>query len=339
MNISSISSYLKKILKMAIVFSFFLDKYWDYASLKAKETDTSHTHHQIIPGFEMDYGRIKEKYDSHQLFKVPFTKTIVESAKNFIIHNTKINTTYAHSHDDIVGKIIHNHPDDAVHSSSNKLTDIDTKLSFGFLIIYDLITLTILYSFVNVDSYSTNPLLLTDSFLKIISIAYKDFKNHSFKILYSHFYMLIQDLLNKDFSGIFHDLKVLIFKEKELGLNMFIFSVLFLHQLITIAQWVRNRWGGQDLKAVAEAAYNVRKALENNLKDRGLISEEIKDAATDLSKEEIQKNADVQMGKHEVIGNRPFHRKIENVNGNEKGTRQRSRENTPSKRRMTKPTQ
>jgi hypothetical protein len=195
-----IIKFLKFILKLIIITTFLSERFLYYKQFKAEETKVKSIHHQLLGGWEIDFGKVDLKYDDHPLFKLPYTKKMIDKLREFVMHKMNLNQTVSH--------VKHTHKGDSVHTYSNKIIDVDIKFKFYFLTAHDMLVFTILLFTLITDSKIAGLFFFFDSFLKCLSVL----KDPSFNQLLIHIYSAkYEKLLNYVFTEQANSLKLVNF--------------------------------------------------------------------------------------------------------------------------------
>jgi hypothetical protein len=167
----------KFILKVFIVATFFSERFLYYKEFKADESIVKSIHHDIVKGWEIDFGKLDKKFSNHQLFKLPYASKFVGELESFLMHHTNLNQTVSHTH--------HRHASDSVHVYSNKVIDVDSKFKFNFLTAYDILVVTLLLFTVIQESKLAGLLYFLDIALKIYALFYDPTFNHQLVHLFT----------------------------------------------------------------------------------------------------------------------------------------------------------
>jgi hypothetical protein len=267
-------SLVKKTLKFLILGLFLLDRLLVYRDLKAKESILGKDlHHELIKGYEVDFGKLNEKYDTHHLFNIPFTKKIVGNGLDYIMHKFNLNQTLKHQG--------HSHPDDMTHDFQNKLIDVDSKYKFFFLTAYDILMITFIYFLINRDSLFSNTSLLIDTGLKVFgSLVY-----HHRVSRFKWFDYLFYSMFGKEKHGlekVWNEIKNFTSKEKYLLTNATLFSLLFILFLWILSEKMMRK--GLDISSVAEVAKETRQVIQEKLHQMGVGSLSAQEETSTIAK-------------------------------------------------------
>ena len=329
-------SLVKKTLKFLILGLFLLDRLFVYRDLKAKESIYGKDlHHEIIKGYEVDFGKLNEKYDTHHFFYVPFAKKTVGNGLDYIMHKFNLNQTLEHQG--------HSHADDMTHDFQNKLIDIDSKYKFFFLTAYDILMITLMYFLFSKDSLFSNSSLLIDTGLKLIGSLIL----HKGESRLKWFNYLFYSMFGKEKHGldkVWNEIKDFTSKEKYLLTNATLFSLLFILFLWILSEKMR---GGLDLSKVAQVAKVTREAIEKKLHQMGVVLPQVQAVTSNQtiakSPEKVQKTGDstspnlMTMRTVETEENTPVitqEQTTRTTRADDNEFKERKRSNTPSRRRI-----
>jgi len=204
-----ILTIFKFLLKILIIATFFNERILYYRDFKAEESNVKSVHHEIVHGWEIDFGKLDKKFANHHFFRLPFSSNIVLKIENFLISHTNLNQTVSHTH--------HRHANDSTHTYANKLIDVDSKFKFHFLTAYDMLISTILILSIIQESNLAGLIYFFDIALK----NYGLFFDISFN----------QQLVHL-FNGKYKDFLTFLINEKSDLLKILNFLITFVYLLI-----------------------------------------------------------------------------------------------------------
>lgn len=342
------TSTMKKVLKFSIVALLLVERYWHYNGLLADDRKDTLDLHQEILGKDFNFHKIQRKYDNHQLFSIPFAKSVFNKFQNFIEHKINLNQTVSHHG--------HSHIMDIFHTNNNKLNDLDSKFQFFFLTAYDLLMLTFLFLAFTKDSLVWLLPLLFDSGLKVFSSLFVQFTQGGYKIIYSSIYSFISHILSKDFKSLAGDLSNFMFKERTLVADIAVFALLFVLSMVILSEQVQSTLG---LSEVAEVAHEATRVIKSRMKEMGVGAANVNEVMSpDIGRSKLEEknyspdniNLKTVETEGEEINNNAKNKStidLDNPTQSDPHTsfykivppsttiRQKSRDNTPSKRRQT----
>ncbi len=318
------ATIFKSVLKMAIVILFLTERSWYYNRMKA--SNSLHLHHEILPGFDVDYKEVDKMYENHQLFNVPLIKPMIEGIKSFVEHHTNLNKSVEHEK--------HSHLQNILRTFQNKLVDLDIKFEFFFITAYDLLISSFLVIFVFSESLIFNAFLINDTTLKLISLVWAIFKEIKIPLVYDTVYTVIQDFLKRDFVDAWRITRNFFDKEKLLLANMALLGLLSIHFIWVFTQKFSERLS---LGQVADIAHDFKDKIEEKMHDLGVgTKREIQKVTSHIEKEGSSpdrdranlKTMESEGGNNLDSKSESNYTKVPKQPDNKKGPR------TPSKRRM-----
>jgi hypothetical protein len=201
----------KYLLKIFIMATFLSERFLFYRDFKAEESNVKNVHHEILKGWEIDFGKLDKKFANHHLFILPYSSEIVLKIENFFISHTNLNQTVSHTH--------HKHANDTTHTYANKLIDVDSKFKFHFLTAYDILISTLLIFSIIQGSNFAGLIYFLDIALKNYGLFFDIFFN--------------QQLVNL-FNGQFKEFFSFLINEKSDLLKILNFLITFVYLLIVI---------------------------------------------------------------------------------------------------------
>ena len=155
--------HLNKIYKSFILYFFIFERFWYYENFKLFDDINFKPHQGTTHTLKTDFQIIIKKFEEHHIFLLPFIKNLISNLKFYLKMNKEISSSI-------------------YEENNNEKIELDSKFDLYFLLLYDVLILTLIFCHLTKQHVTPIACILIDLVFKIFNSLWIQFRDNSFNL-------------------------------------------------------------------------------------------------------------------------------------------------------------